>query len=83
VKKKEVADIKGVVKRQKRYATLAKQEGKYAQKKEHEEVKEHKPEMAKDSAREAEIAFSFASKRKKIAEKEAKKLPCGSKSQHH
>ena len=67
-------DIKGVVKRQKRYATEAKSEGQYALKKEKEEKKEGAPEMAHDSAREAKIAFQFARKRKTIATKEQKKL---------
>lgn len=67
-------DIKGVVARQNRYATLAKKEGKYALKKASEEKKEHRPEMAKDSNQEAKIAFTFAKKRKGIAKKEASKL---------
>lgn len=67
-------DIEGVVKRQRQYATLAKKEGKYALQQEKKEKASHKPEMAKDSAREAEIAFKFSSYRKKIAESEAKKL---------
>ena len=71
---KRSSDIKGVVKRQKRYATLAKNEGKYALKKEKEEVKEGATEMAHDSAREAKIAFQFARKRKEIASKEQQKL---------
>jgi hypothetical protein len=71
---KRTSDIKGVVKRQKRYSTLARREGEYALKKEKQEHKEHAPEMAKDSAREAKIAFSFAKKRKKIAGLEQKKL---------
>jgi hypothetical protein len=66
--------VKGVVSRQKRYATLAKKEGEYALKKEAEEKKEHKPEMARDSAREAKIAFGFSKKRKKFAQQEKKKL---------
>jgi len=72
---KKIADIKGVVKRQKRYATLAKEEGEYAEKKEKQEAKKGMPEMARDSAREAEIAFDFSSKRRKIAKDEEKKLP--------
>lgn len=71
---KRASDIKGVVKRQKRYATLARREGEYALKKEKEEKKEKAPEMAKDSAREAKIAFQFARKRKNIADQEQKKL---------
>lgn len=71
---KREADIKGVVKRQKMYSTLARREGEYALKKEHEEKKKHAPEMAEDSAREAKIAFTFAKKRKKIATLEEKKL---------
>ena len=71
---KREKDIRGVVSRQKRYATLAKKEGKYALKKEHEEVKEGAKEMAHDSAREAKIAFSFAKMRKQIAKKEENKL---------
>ena len=68
------SDIKGVVSRQRRYATLAKKEGQYALKQEKKEEKEHKPEMALDSANEAKIAFKFAKKRRKIAAKEEKKL---------
>ena len=67
-------DIIGVVSRQKRYSTLAKKEGKYALKQAKKEKKAHEPEMAKDSAREARIAFNFAAMRKHIAEKESKKL---------
>lgn len=67
-------DVKGVVSRQKRYATLAKKEGKYALKQEKKEKAKREPEMAKDSAREAEIAFKFSAYRKKIAEAESKKL---------
>jgi hypothetical protein len=72
---KKIADIKGVIKRQKRYSTLAKEEGDYAVKKEKEEEKKGMPEMAQDSANEAKVAFSFAKKRKKIVKKEIKKLP--------
>lgn len=71
---KRAEDIKGVVKRQKRYSTLARKEGEYALKKEKEEKREHAPEMAQDSANEAKVAFSFAKKRKKIASLEEKKL---------
>lgn len=67
-------DVKGVVSRQKRYSTLAKKEGKYALKKEREEKSKGEPEMAKDSSREAKIAFGFAKLRKAIANKEEKKL---------
>jgi hypothetical protein len=71
---KRTSDIKGVIKRQKMYSTLARREGQYALKKEKEEKRKHAPEMAKDSAREAKIAFSFARKRKKIAKLEQRKL---------
>lgn len=67
-------DVKGVVSRQKRYSTLAKKEGQYALKKEKEEKKHHLPEMAKDSAQEAKVAFTFAKIRKEKARKEMKKL---------
>lgn len=67
-------DVKGVVTRQKRYSTLAKKEGKYALKQEKREKEHHESEMAKDSAREAKIAFAFSTFRRKIAENEAKKL---------
>ncbi len=67
-------DVLGVVKRQKRYSTLAKKEGDYAKKKEAEEKRKHDPEMAKDSAREAQVAYAFARRRKRIAEEEKKKL---------
>ena len=71
---KKSSDIKGVIKKQKMYSTLARREGQYAKKKEHEEAHEGAPEMAKDSKREAKIAFSFANKRKKIVSLEKKKL---------
>ena len=64
---KRTSDIKGVVKRQRMYSTLARREGQYALKKEKEEEGEGAPEMAKDSSREAKIAFVFAKKRKEIA----------------
>ena len=67
-------DVKGVIKRQKRYATLAEQEGKYAEKIAKKESSKHLPEMAKDSKQEAKVAFSFANKRRKIVQKEKKKL---------
>ncbi|MCE5319432.1 MAG: hypothetical protein LLG04_18960 [Parachlamydia sp.] len=68
------SDIKGVVSRQKRYATLAENEGNYAMKKAKQEARRHEPEMKKDSEREARIAFGFSAFRKEIAEREAKKL---------
>lgn len=68
------SDIKGVVSRQKRYSTLAKKEGEYAKRKEKEERRKGLPEMAKDSAHEAKVAFSFAKKRREIVRKEEKKL---------
>ncbi len=71
---KRTSDIKGVIKRQKMYSTLARHEGDYALKKEKEEEKEHAPEMAKDSKAEAKVAFQFAKKRKKIVKKEENKL---------
>jgi hypothetical protein len=67
-------DVKGVIKRQKRYATLAHNEGKYAQKMEKKEKGKHLKEMAKDSAREAKIAFMFEKKRKGFVKQEEKKL---------
>ena len=70
----KVRDIKGVVKRQRRYSTDAKDEGKYAIQQEAKELRKHLPEMAHDSANEAKIAFSFARKRRKIADKEEHKL---------
>ena len=71
---KKAADIRGVIKRQKMYSTLARNEGRYALSKEKEEEKEKAPEMAKDSAQEAKIAFQFAKKRRKIVKKEINKL---------
>lgn len=67
-------DIKGVVSRERRYSTLAKKEGKYALAQEKKEKARGDPEMAKDSAHEAKIAFQFAHKRREIADREAKKL---------
>jgi hypothetical protein len=72
---KRVSDIKRVITRQKRYATLARQEGTYALKKKKEEEREGAPESAQDSAREAKIAFVFARKRKEIVKNEEKKIP--------
>ena len=74
MRSKKVTDIKGVIKREKYYSTLAKKEGKYAIGKMKQEKKLHKPEMAKDSKHEAKIAFEFAKKRKNIVAKETKKL---------
>lgn len=71
---KKERDIKGVVKRERYYSTLAKKEGKYALKQVKKEARAGKTEMAKDSRHEAKVAFEFAAKRKKIASKEAKKL---------
>ncbi|MGD0510554.1 MAG: hypothetical protein ABSA33_01820 [Candidatus Micrarchaeaceae archaeon] len=67
-------DIKGVVKKQKMYSTLARREGKDALKAEAKEKREGAPEMAADSAREAKVSFKFAKARKKIATLEQKKL---------
>ena len=75
MEKRQVRDIKGVVTRQKRYSTDAKDEGKYALQQEAKELREHLPEMAHDSENEAKVAFSFARKRRKIVSKEEKKLP--------
>lgn len=72
-------DIKGVIKRQKRYATLAHKEGVYAKKIEKRERSKGLKEMAKDSAREAKIAFGFERERKGIARSEEKKLKRTSK----
>jgi len=71
---KKERDVKGVISREKRYSTLAKKEGQYAKKAEASERKRHLPEMAKDSAHEAKVAFEFAKKRKAIVHKEEKKL---------
>jgi hypothetical protein len=62
------------VSRQNRYSTLAKKEGQYAAKQAKVELKKKLPEMAKDSTREAKIAFTFARKRKAIANLEKQKL---------
>ena len=66
--KKKEKDIKGVVSRQKRYSTLAKKEGNYALKMAKKENPKHETEMARDSEREAKIAFGFSAYRKHIAE---------------
>jgi len=71
---KRITDIIKTVARQKRYSTLAKKEGDYAKQKEKEERKHGMTEEAKDSSREARIAYMFAKKRKKWAEQEQKKL---------
>lgn len=73
-KKHKIADIKGVISREKRYSTLAKKEGQYAKKVEKQEHSRHKPEMAKDSKREASVAFSFAKKRKGLVKRSEAKL---------
>ena len=72
--KKKEKDIKGVVSRQKRYSTLAKKEGNYALKMAKKETPKHETEMARDSEREAKIAFGFSAYRKHIAEAEERKL---------
>ena len=71
---KSQRDIKGVIAREKRYSTLAKQEGQYAKKAATREGKRGLTEMAKDSRHEAKIAFEFAKKRRAIVSKEEKKL---------
>ena len=71
---KKEKDIKGVVSREKRYSTLAKQEGQYAKKQETKEKAKGLTEMAKDSKHEAKVAFQFAKKRKAIVDKEKKLL---------
>ena len=71
---KKQKDIKGVVKRQRYYASLAKNEGKGALERMKKERKSGKTEMAKDSKNEAKICFMFAKKRKGIAAKALKKL---------
>lgn len=71
---KQKKDIKGVVSRQKRYSTLARKEGNYALKSAKKEKAKHETEMAKDSEREARIAFGFSAYRKHIAEAEERKL---------
>jgi hypothetical protein len=74
VKKKAQRDIKGVISCEKRYSTLAKQEGQYAKKAATSEKKRGLTEMAKDSKHEAKVAFEFAKKRRTIVSKEQKKL---------
>ena len=71
---KQKKDIKGVVSRQKRYSTLARKEGNYALKSAKKEKAKNETEMAKDSEREARIAFGFSAYRKHIAEAEERKL---------
>ena len=71
---KQKKDIKGVISRQKRYSTLARKEGDYALKTAKKEKSKHESEMAKDSEREARIAFGFSAYRKHIAEAEERKL---------
>jgi hypothetical protein len=73
--KKRIRDIKGVISRQKRYATLAKKEGDYAAQKATEEKSKGLMEMYKDSMNEKHIAYQFAKKRKRIVSKMVKKLP--------
>lgn len=75
---KKEKDIKGVVSRENRYATLAKKEGDYAKKQFKIEKSKGLREMAKDSAREALIAYAFSKKRREIAEREKKLLKGGS-----
>jgi hypothetical protein len=74
MKKQTEKDIKGVVTRQNRYATLAKKEGDYASKQAAKETKKKEPEMAKDSRREAKIAYAFSDYRKGLADDEKRKL---------
>ena len=70
----KASDVKGVIRRQRRYATLAEGEGRYALKKKTIEKKKREPEMAKDSDREARIAFAFSKARRRVADEETKKL---------
>lgn len=72
---KRIKDIKGVVKRQHLYSTLAKKESKYAEKKEKEEKRKGLKEMAKDSERERKLGLKFSKVRSKWADQEARKLP--------
>ncbi len=74
MKNKHDKDVKGVVAREKRYATLAHKEGEYAKKQEKKEKSKGLKEMAKDSKHEAKVAFMFEKKRKAIVEKEKKLL---------
>lgn len=71
---KKERDLKGVISRQKRYSTLAKQEGDYAKKAASRERKRGLKEMEKDSNHEAKVAYKFAKKRMDIVMKEEKKL---------
>lgn len=73
-KKKKIADIKGVISREKRYSTLAKKEGIYAKKIAKKEQSKGMKEEANDSKHEAKVAFMFAKKRRDIVSKEKKKL---------
>ena len=54
---KRERDLNGVISRQKRYSTLAKQEGDYAKKSQRRSSKRGLKEMAKDSANEAKICY--------------------------
>ena len=53
---------------------MAKKEGNYALKMAKKEKAKHETEMARDSEREAKIAFGFSAYRKHIAEAEERKL---------
>jgi hypothetical protein len=71
---KHKRDVKGVISREKRYATLAAKEGAYAKKTASREQKKGLKEMAADSRHEEKVAKEFAKKRKGIVSKEKKKL---------
>jgi hypothetical protein len=72
--KKKINDLKGVARRQAYYATLAKKEGKEANKRMKREKKAGKTEMAKDSKQEVEICDDFAKARRKIANRAKQRI---------
>lgn len=74
MKSKKIKDIKKVVKREKTFSTLAKEEGKGAAKREKAEKKAGLKEAAKDSKWEMGVDNKFAKIRAKKANVEKRKL---------
>ena len=70
----KIKDLKKVIKREKTFSTLAKEEGKGAKKRKIAEKKAGLKESAKDSTREEKIDNTFAKFREGLVEKEKKKL---------
>jgi hypothetical protein len=71
----KIKDIKAVVKREKQWSTMATKDARSNAASAKRSRKAGKTELAKDSEREVKLDKMFASKRKRIAIQEIKKLP--------